>query len=707
MVSTQDISLQESCPAFITLVLFTCFEQHHTDWRRSHALPPNEAIAFTGLATITSSTFVSLLSNKHPHSHIPLAQPPPFVTVVTTETDRHTSALANMASPPGTPPVKSEPRDSPLPTPHSTEPVQPHDDLRRDSFDENASPTRRAIDLGKSMLTGPHDRPDAGKRLMIDMSQDEGENGKNGPYDPFADRPAYEKGPKLKFHQLDEYQKRAIHAATIRRENICCVGGAGTGKSGTCEVILDELKDGKRRVAIVAPSGTAAVNVRAQTLHSFFGLGASTNIGIEDLVRKMKPTVRERIQNTEVLIIDEISMVSYETFDRMDRLARDAHEEPDIPFGGMQILVFGDFCQLPPVKPHQHCFTCGRERTRVTLAKRKRGKPSQEVWRCPDHGDIHDGDKMWAFKSAQWDDVGFTYIPLNRVHRQQDPVFLGILANVRFGKPFTANEFELLTNHDCDVANAVELTAKRDEVERINDDCLDELRGPEHRYECQDDFVWQERLHPELEHVHKNKSFALKERSYEETVCLKQGQPVILLRNINVGKGLVNGSQGVIEHFVDYDQARQRREHSLDEENVSRVRSNNTRNFMRHQRRARLSTQAPVVKFNNYPDPVTIFPDCNVQELGFKEPHSLLSRTQIPLLAGWALTIHKAQGMTLEKATVDLGDIFSCGMAYVALSRVKTLTGLKVKGLRPTTMVHAVDEEVKDFLELHFEADFD
>ena len=113
-----------------------------------------------------------------------------------------------------------------------------------------------------------------------------------------------------------------------------------------------------------------------------------------------------------------------------------------------------------------------------------------------------------------------------------------------------------------------------------------------------------------------------------------------------------------------------------------------------------------MVKFNNYAEMVTVFPDCSIEELGHKEPHSLLIRTQVPLLAGWALTIHKAQGMTLEKATVQLGDCWQCGMAYVALSRVKTLAGLKVLDLTPTSMVHPVDDEVKTFLQLHFQADF-
>ncbi|GAB7333136.1 hypothetical protein MBLNU13_g04801t1 [Cladosporium sp. NU13] len=533
--------------------------------------------------------------------------------------------------------------------------------------------------------------------------------------DPF-ELPAYDPVPKLRYEDLDSDQKMVADLAVKKRKNICCVGGAGTGKSVTCKVIVDDFTSVRVRVQVVAPSGTAAVNIHAQTLHSFFGLGASTNKGIDELVRSIKPTVRERIYTTDILIIDEISMVSSATFDRMDRLAKAARDNPNKPFGGMQVIVLGDFCQLPPVKPHEHCFKCGKKRTLVTTGKRRRGGRVPKVWRCSentDHGDIPDGDKMWAFNSEAWRAVGFVYTPLTQVHRQQDPTFLRILANVRYGKPFTPREVTLLMDHPCDVTNAVELVTKRDEAMRINRNRLIRLEENAHTYACQDDFIWQRDLHPELEYIkqikhnNQNISTGLRDHPYEEIVELKQGQPVILQKNLNVSKGLVNGSQGIIHHFVDYNEAGQQRRNGLEDEKVSVLRSNHIKDFMKEQRRKDRSTRIPVVKFNNYAEMVTIFPDCSVEELGHKTPHSLLIRTQIPLLAGWALTIHKAQGMTLEKATVQLGDCWQSGMAYVALSRVKTLRGLKVLDLTPTSMVYPVDDEVKTFLQLHFQADFD
>ena len=527
--------------------------------------------------------------------------------------------------------------------------------------------------------------------------------------------PAYNKGPKLRFEQLDDDQKRVVDLATLNRKNICCVGGAGTGKSETCEIIVDEFTKTRVRVAIVAPTGTAAVNVHGQTLHSFFGMGSNTNKGIDKFVQSMKPTVRERIDKTDVLIIDEISMVTYEAFDRMDRLARAARNEPEKPFGGMQLIVFGDFCQLPPVKPHEHCFQCGCKRKLVSLPRRKKGEQQPRVWRCPenkDHGDVPEGDKMWAFKSTAWRNMGFVDIELTHIHRQHDPTFLALLANVRYGMPFTPDEVDLLMNHECDVTNAVKLASTRDVADKTNKKRLNNLPGIEYKYKCQDDFIWQRDLHPELNEIKPlkrkpNVSSGNFEHPYQETVRLKQGQPVILQKNLDVPRGLVNGSQGIIHHFVDYDSAQQQRQSATDDERISRLRSEQLEDFIDLQNHGDYGVQLPVVKFNNQKDLITIYPDSSVEELGFRIPHSLLIRTQIPLLAGWALTIHKAQGMTLEKATVKLGKCWTGGMQYVALSRVKTLSGLKVKDLSLTEMVRPLDDDVKTLLQMHFQANFD
>jgi ATP-dependent DNA helicase PIF1 len=374
------------------------------------------------------------------------------------------------------------------------------------------------------------------------------------PLDPFANNPAYIKGPRLRYNQLDDDQKLVVDMAVKEGKNICCVGGAGTGKSGTCEVIMDELRDLGRKVVIVAPSGTSAVNVRAQTLHSFFRLGFQSNKSIDHYKRKMNTAVRERLRNVDSLVIDEISMVSCEMFDRMDELAKTARGDTR-PFGGMQVLVFGDFLQLPPVKPQEYCYQCGCERKKVTLPGYGRGKKGPMVWECPtsaEHRKIEDSDKMWAFQSSVWPLVNFEYLPLNQVHRQADAVFLALLNKLRKGQPFTSKQIDLLEEHPCEVTNAVLILPHRNDAYTTNNSCFDRLPGAEHRFHCQDKFIWERDLHPELKDINSAPSAALSSHAYERWVLLKVDQPVILQRNLDVDKGLINGSQGVIVDFVRY-----------------------------------------------------------------------------------------------------------------------------------------------------------
>jgi ATP-dependent DNA helicase PIF1 len=526
------------------------------------------------------------------------------------------------------------------------------------------------------------------------------------PFNEYIDHPERAlHGPRLRVDALDDLQRRIVHTATQSDRNLCIVGGAGTGKSVTCEILLDQMRDRLKNITIVTPSGTSAVNVHAQTLHSFFGLGGESNKGIDEYKDKMKTCTVEKLQKLDTLVIDEISMVSYEMFDRMNEMCKAARDD-DRPFGNIQIIVFGDFCQLPPVKPHQHCYDCGREREAITVRGRKDGKKGEKTWVCNKHGNIKDSNNTWVFKSKQRGKMEFEYLPLSTGHRQADPEFLKLLDKLRHGHPFSRKDISLLLDHPSDAMNAVQLVSKRVQAQGINDNRFNshELREAQaQRYECRDDFRWKMEAHPELADINQNIKAALIQHPYEQWVRLKAGQPVILQKNLDVQKGLVNGSQGIIIDFVMYDQACQPRDLTTDAGEIAQLRRNYVLDFICGQGYPNI----PLVKFHNQDEPVTVYPDCSVSERGFKKPHSLLIRTQIPLLPGWAMTIHKAQGMTLQKAVVHLDHCWQSGMAYVALSRVKNLEGLKVMGLRADHFNHAVDEQVKTFLEEKFGENFD
>lgn len=209
-----------------------------------------------------------------------------------------------------------------------------------------------------------------------------------------------------------------------------------------------------------------------------------------------------------------------------------------------------------------------------------------------------------------------------------------MLTKVRHDSVFTADGITLLRDHECDVTNAVQLEGTKAGAWKENNKCLNRLTGREHKYRHEDDFVWQRELHPELADIHRSPTHPLNAHAYEEWVNLKKGMPVILQKNISVEKGLVNGSQGVIDHFIPYDESQQPPDSSQEGGRQYQLRRGYVRDFMSAQRRRDNSTSIPVVKFNNVSEPVAIWPDCSVSERGFQRPHSLLIRTQIPLLAG-------------------------------------------------------------------------
>lgn len=499
---------------------------------------------------------------------------------------------------------------------------------------------------------------------------------------------------------MDNDQKKAIEHAVFKRKNMCIIGQAGTGKSTLINAIRGNLHDQGIHARIVAPTGTAALNVHGATIHRFASLGCELKGGIS-YYENMSRSCKERLQGTETLIIDEVSMVPNELFERLNRMMKKAHES-DLPFGGAQVIVVGDFCQLSPIKPFEFCFECGMERTRL-----KNGD-----FECKVHGIVHEGDQ-WAFKAPSWDQLSFEYILLKQPHRQESDVqFLRILDKEWRGVPFTRAERQLLLDHPCEVANAVQLVTKHWQREVENNKHYDKLPGRETVYDCKDDFEHNQAKHPELYYLGnrlRNGTLgSLETHRYEGTLRLKLGMPVILLNNINVDLGLVNGSQGVVVGFREYDE----RELPRAQIRTAVFGSHQSTQLITLRQQCILKFRAdnkspplPIVKFNNHPDNVVIWPDCSVSERGFEQPYSLLMRTQVPLMAGWALTIHKAQGMTLDRAIVDLSDGFASGQVYVALSRVRSLRGLKVKALGERTNA-AMSGEVREFLETKFGIDF-
>jgi len=183
--------------------------------------------------------------------------------------------------------------------------------------------------------------------------------------------------------------------------------------------------------------------------------------------------------------------------------------------------------------------------------------------------------------------------------------------------------------------------------------------------------------------------------------------PVVLLTNLHRQSGLVNGSQGQIIGFEKYDsgklpRARRRggEQHTLQQwiffGDTAKYQEHEVRKF--NKRVSANQRLWPIVKSKHWREPCTNYPFCEVHEIGADPPYGLMSRTQIPQLAAWAITTHKSQGMTLNQAEIDMSDAWEPGQMYTAMSRVRTLEGLRVSGLSYGTASRA-DPVVKEFMD--------
>lgn len=431
------------------------------------------------------------------------------------------------------------------------------------------------------------------------------------------------------------------------REHVFVTGRAGTGKS----TLLQHLAwNTDKQIAVCAPTGVAALNVEGQTIHSLFrlpiGLIADSEIEHSDATRKILNAI-------DTLVIDEISMVNADVMDAIDRSLRQARRRRAEPFGGVQIVMFGDPYQLSPVPPR------GDELRYIQDHYRSFWFFDAQVWAGPraDAG---------AIRSDGLLDLGRVGAPLHikelrDIHRQSDPGFKAMLNAVRHGI-VTAEIAEALNTAGArPVPDAVDgeppiitLATRNDIVSRINQRHLDALPGPVQtaRADVSGDFGRGDASYPA-----------------DVELQLKVGAQVMFLRNDIGGFGgdgarWVNGSIGTVTRIaggtvrVELDGE----EHDVEPAVWERFR-------YAYDPASRKLTRDIVAEF-----------------------------TQFPLRLAWAVTIHKSQGKTYDRAVIDLGSgAFAPGQTYVALSRLTSLEGLHLsRPLRPSDIL--VDHDVRRFM---------
>ena len=398
---------------------------------------------------------------------------------------------------------------------------------------------------------------------------------------------------------LSEEQKQAIYAIEDG-DSIFVTGSAGTGKSFLLQYLRRNYLGAG--LHITASTGIAAVNIGGQTLHSWSGIGLG-NMPLEATIQNVFSVkfskLRRRIKNAKMLAIDEISMISSATFDLLDGVFKVVRGN-EKPFGGLQMILFGDFLQLPPV-----------ERT---------------------------GEVNFCFSSEAWKNLDPRTFILKKVFRQQDQQFVNLLDNIRFGT-INENDINLLKSRINlnDVNSSIKptmLVTHNAQVDLINREELKKI--PEASKFFAAEFIGDSAKF----------DFLRKNCLAYERLELKLGSQVMMLKNTYQKDGIINGSLGIIRGFSD------KKEH-------------------------------PIVEFQNGKK-LTISPEEWALEKFDEEKREAkieAQMIQIPLILSWAITIHKSQGMTLDKVRCDLSKVFADGQIYVALSRVKTIEGLYIDGL--------------------------
>ncbi|KAF9698916.1 hypothetical protein EKO04_002875 [Ascochyta lentis] len=507
-------------------------------------------------------------------------------------------------------------------------------------------------------------------------------------------------GPKL----VPEQQQ--VVDLILQGHNVFYTGSAGCGKSTILQAFVKQLEAKGKRVKIVAPTNLAALNVGGQTTWTFAGWTPdSMKMRIDKLMEKSRGKESyKKFDKTDVLVIDEISMIENLQFERLNMIMKASRGDKygGGAFGGVQLVVTGDFYQLAPVKPFSRCM-CGWE-----LEKDNKNNPKEykcENRDCREHT-FYDIDK-WAFRSNAWEECKFKHVNLTQIHRQSDMMFKSILNRIRTDGKILKPHANVLLNHTSETEGAIMLFARRFDVDRVNSENIAKIQSEPRIYKCLDDFYWPEN-HRSDKTLEKNtyrlpdgSLSALKEHRFDTQVQLKQDQRVVLQANIDPPSGLVNGAQGTIIEFKPYEES------TLPKAPANKNESGDLRGDHAAYREAQIKSFAnanghqawPVVQFTNGVKR-TIYADCTVNVLGNDEPHCKLSRTQIPLAAGYAITVHKSQGMTLDRVTVNLARAFEPSQIYVALSRARSLKGLTVTAL-PRFDLGGANAQVKEFMETH------
>jgi ATP-dependent DNA helicase PIF1 len=380
--------------------------------------------------------------------------------------------------------------------------------------------------------------------------------------------------------------------------NVFLTGEPGAGKTYVLNQYVDWLLSSDIAVAITASTGIAATHIGGITIHSWSGIGARDTLTQYDLdyIMSNEKLVR-RVKKARVLVIDEISMLDGRVLDMVESVCRTVKQSGDA-FGGMQVILVGDFFQLPPIAG--------------------RGEMSR-----------------FAFESRAWDSSRFMICYLTEQHRQEDELLLGLLNSIR--KNDVDESHYTLLSEQTDIGftdiEPTKLYTHNSDVDSMNTSRLQELNT-------------QKAVFAMESKGNKTLLQGLVKNCLSPEVLELRKEAMVMCTKNNFEAGYVNGTLGRV---TDFDR----------EDGFPIIETSDGRTI-------KMVSQSWIIE---------------------EDGKIKAEITQVPLRLAWAITVHKSQGMSLDAAEIDLRNAFTYGQGYVALSRVRSLTGMKVIGLNSQALL--------------------
>lgn len=402
---------------------------------------------------------------------------------------------------------------------------------------------------------------------------------------------------------LSESQKLAFDKFK-KGDNILMLGAAGCGKSKAVKEMYKYIKknDNNKEMYITSTTGISSYNIGGITINSFMGIGTGES-SIDILLRRLryKMNIKDRIRKTDILVIDEISMMSADIFEKINIICQTLRKSRK-PFGGIQLVITGDFLQLETIFKNE--------------SSDRRLIVESELFR-----------KMYDKN---------TIILKENFRQNGDNKYIDILLRIRKGVQ-TEDDINVLNSRLTKTSkpNMIYLVSSNKKAQAINNLRLSNIKSDDKVYDC---VYTQYGNNDTCETLKKELQLQFVQKGIE-CLRLRKGCRVLLIKNMDVSIGLVNGSTGTIKDCL--------------EESV-------------------------IVEFDN-----GVTENIQRVEWELEIDNSKVFCKQIPLMLSYAITCHRSQGLSLDSAVLDLDDCFCNHMVYVALSRVKSLDSLYLKSFDP------------------------